>query len=210
MASARWRGNKEDIPGFRIVFDKMTDMWICQCMAMYYRPPPGSSMTILEIMTSSHRMSNNSLVRLPRQFATDAIRRFAVYTYDLWFVLFKVSLPISIRSDPLVRHLHLYARTPCAFSVWASSTTAFTDAISAISSTRRIMSLEDRQRWSEDRKFTMAQGGRWEKGRKKGRRGLTERRTQFNTSQCFNWFIFFDSPYDLVISFWEVHILYIS
>jgi hypothetical protein len=32
-------------------------------MAMYYRPPPSLTMTILRMMVSSHHMSNDGLVR---------------------------------------------------------------------------------------------------------------------------------------------------
>ena len=62
---ARGETIKEDIPGFqyRFLFDKMTDMWNCQCMAMYYRPPPSLTMTILRMMTRSRQVSNDSLVR---------------------------------------------------------------------------------------------------------------------------------------------------
>jgi hypothetical protein len=68
-----------------VYFDKMIDMWICQCMAMYYRPPPSSSMTmtILRMMVSSHHMSNHSLVR--QAMSGDGCVKeegWYVYTYD--------------------------------------------------------------------------------------------------------------------------------
>jgi hypothetical protein len=87
--------HQEDIPGFRIVFDKMTDMWICQCMAMYYRPPPSSSMSILGIMTSSHHMSNDSLVRQAMsgdRCVKEEVRRKDGMTIHMIYDLFKVSL----------------------------------------------------------------------------------------------------------------------
>jgi hypothetical protein len=61
------------------------------------------------------------------------------------FFFYPISHPSSFISD--------YASTPCAFSVWASSTTALTDAISTISSTshggsskQKVGTMEDEGR----------------------------------------------------------------
>jgi hypothetical protein len=135
----------------------------------------------------------------------------------IWFMILKVSLLLFLRSHPSTVN-HDYASTPCAFSVWASSTTALTDAISTISSISQGGSSKQkagmvgrRRAWvTKEEEEGRSKRRERRRRRKKKKKGLTERRTQFNTSQCFNWFIFFNSPYDLVVSFWEVHILYIS